>query len=573
MPFELLMQQVPNTNHTPLRLVMQLVKDFFHKNSWFLSSLTIALFVALPIISVLYLALFPEENAWVHLINTVLPSYLENTLILMVGVGSLSLLIGTGAAWLIAMYDFPGKKILSWALLLPFAVPAYVIAYVYTDLLEFAGPLQTFLREAMGWESSQDYWFPTIRSMGGAIIMMSLVLYPYIYMLARAAFLEQSVSLYRVSRSLGASPLSFFIRVSLPIARPAIAVGLSLVLMETLNDFGTVDYFAVRTLTAGLYDTWLNMGNLGGAAQIALLMVIVVVILISVERYSRRKQKQYHPRNSGDPIPTTKLTGGAAYAATFAAFLPVLLGFIIPLSILSSFAWDNFERSWDEKFISYALNSFSLAATAAFITLTLGVILTYTKRLSPSGKTNALVNISSLGYAIPGAVLAIGVIIPFAAFDNLVDSWMREYFNISTGLILSGTSFAIIFAYSVRFLAVASGSVESSLSKVTPNMDMASRSLGHTQLQTLLQIHLPIIKKSALTGMLVVFVDCLKELPATLILRPFNFETLATQVYQFASDELIEQSALSALVIVIVGIIPIILLDKSISHKPNSSSI
>ena len=409
--------------------------------------------------------------------------------------------------------------------------------------------------------------------MGGAILMMSLVLYPYIYMLARAAFLEQSISLYRVSRSLGSTPLEFFIRVSLPIARPAIAVGLSLVLMETLNDFGTVDYFAVRTLTAGLYDTWLNMGNLGGAAQIAVMMVLVVVILISLERYSRRKQKQYHSRNSGDPVPASKLEGLPAYAATFAAFLPVLFGFVIPLSILANFAWDNFSSSWDAKFITYAFNSFSLAASAAIITLTLGVILSYTKRLNPSRKTQTLTGISSLGYAIPGAVLAIGVIIPFAAFDNLVDGWMREYFNISTGLIFSGTSFAIIFAYSVRFLAVASGSVESSLSKVTPNMDMAARSLGHTQLQTLIKIHLPIIKKGALTGMLVVFVDSLKELPATLILRPFNFETLATQVYQFASDELIEQSALSALVIVLVGIIPIVLLDKSINSKPNSSSI
>lgn len=490
----------------------------------------------------------------------------------MIGVGSLSLLIGTGAAWLVAMYDFPGKKWLSWALLLPFAVPAYVIAYVYTDLLEFAGPLQTAMRGLMGWQTARDYWFPSIRSMGGAILMMSLVLYPYIYMLARAAFLEQSVSLYRVSRSLGSSPFAFFIRVSLPIARPAIAVGLSLVLMETLNDFGTVDYFAVRTLTAGLYDTWLNMGNLGGAAQIAVLMVVVVVILISLERYSRRKQKQYHSRNSGEPIPATKLKGVPAYAATVAALLPVILGFIIPLCILASFAWDNLSSSWDAKFITYAFNSFSLAACAAIITLILGVILTYTKRLNPSRRTQTLVGISSLGYAIPGAVLAIGVIIPFAAFDNLVDGWMREYFNLSTGLILSGTSFAIIFAYSVRFLAVASGSVESSLSKVTPNMDMAARSLGHTQLQTLLKIHLPIIKKGALTGMLVVFVDCLKELPATLILRPFNFETLATQVYQFASDELIEQSALSALIIVLVGIIPIVLLDKSISRKPNSST-
>ncbi len=551
---------------------MQLtIPKLISKHSWLISSSFIALLVALPILSVLFLAFFPEENAWPHLINTVLPSYLKNTAILMLGVGILSLLIGTGAAWLISMYDFPGKRWLSWGLLLPFAVPAYVIAYVYTDLLEFAGPIQSLLRDIMGWTSARDYWFPSIRSMGGAIIMMSLVLYPYIYMLARAAFLEQSVSLYRVSRSLGSSPFGFFFRVSLPIARPALAVGLSLVLMETLNDFGTVDYFAVRTLTAGLYDTWLNMNNLGGAAQIAVLMVVVVIILISLERYSRRKQKQYHSRNQGAPIPTTELEGLRAYLASTLIFLPIFLGFIVPIIILGNYAFDNFSKSWDSKFLSYALNSFSLASMAAVITLTLGIILTYTKRLSSKPSTNFMLGVSNLGYAIPGAVLAIGIIIPFAAFDNFIDGWMRAYFNISTGLIFSGTAFAIIFSYSVRFLAVASGSVESSLSKVTPNMDMAARSLGLSQLQTLIRVHLPIIRKGALTGMLVVFVDCLKELPATLILRPFNFETLATQVYQFASDELIEQSALSALVIVLVGIIPIILLDKSINSKPNSS--
>jgi iron(III) transport system permease protein len=538
-----------------------------HERPWFISSLVIAALISLPILAVFYLALFPEENAWPHLISTVLPSYLKNTLILMTGVGLLTFLVGTGAAWLISMYNFPGKKWLSWALLLPFAVPAYVIAYTYTDFLEYAGPIQSSLRALFGWQNSKDYWFPEIRSMGGAIIMMSLVLYPYVYMLARAAFLDQSISLYRISRSLGSTPFQFFYRVSLPIARPAIAVGLSLVMMETLNDFGTVDYFAVRTLTAGLYDTWLNMGNLGGAAQIALLMMFVVVILISLERYSRRRQKQYQSRNQGSEIPSQTLTGIRAYAAFTLAFLPVLLGFLFPFVLLVIYAVKYFEVSWHSQFINYALNSFLLASTAAVITLILGIILTYSKRLNSNKLTQALVNFSSLGYAVPGAVLAIGIIIPFAAIDNSVDAFMRDTFDISTGLILSGTAFAIAFSYSVRFLAVSSGSVESSLSKITPSMDMASRSLGHSYFSTLIKVHLPIIKRGALTGMLVVFVDCLKELPATLILRPFNFETLATQVYQFASDELLEQSALSALIIVMVGILPVILLDKSISRK------
>ena len=534
---------------------------------WFVSSLTITLLISLPVIAVLYLALFPEENAWPHLIDTVLPGYLKSTATLMIGVGLLTFAIGTGSAWLMAMYDFPGKKVLSWALLLPFAVPAYVIAYVYTDILEYAGPVQTGLRALFDWQSSRDYWFPEIRSMGGAILMMSLVLYPYVYMLARAAFLEQSISLFRISRSLGTSRIGYFYRVALPIARPAIAVGLALVLMETLNDFGTVDYFAVRTLTAGLYDTWLNMGNLGGAAQIAGLMIVVVVLLVSLERYSRRRQKQYHSRNSGDPVPAHKLVGWKAYAATLLAFIPVLFGFLIPFILLSIYAFNYFEESWSNNFLTYAANSFFLSSGAALVTLVLGLVLAYSKRMNNNPMTQMLIRLSSLGYAVPGAVLAVGIIIPFAAFDNFVDAQMRDYFQISTGLILSGTAFAILFSYSVRFLAVASGSVESSLDKVTYNMDMASRSLGKSYFQTLIQVHLPIIKRGAFTAMLVVFVDCMKELPATLILRPFNFETLATQVYQFASDELLEQSALSALVIVVVGIIPVILLDRSITKN------
>ncbi len=537
---------------------------------WFLSSLVIAILIGLPLASVLYLAFFPDENIWPHLMATVLPRYLENTAILMVGVGLLTFAIGTGAAWLMVMYDFPGKRWLSWALLLPFAVPAYVVAYVYTDLLEYAGPVQMALRNLFSWDSAQDYWFPEIRSMGGAILMMSLALYPYVYMLARAAFLEQSVALYQTARSLGTSPLGYFFRVSLPIARPAIAVGLALVLMETLNDFGTVDYFAVQTLTAGLYDTWLNMSNLGGAAQIASLMVAIVVILITLERYSRRRQKQFQSRTASEPIAPQKLSGARAALATTAAASPFVLGFLIPFLVLTHYAFNYFSVSWNADFIRHAFNSFSLSAGAAFITLVLGIVLAYSKRLNRNALTSSMIRVASLGYAVPGAVLAVGIIIPFAALDNAVDSLMRARFDHSTGLILSGTAFAILFAYCVRFLAVASGSVESSLEKVTFNMDMASRSLGQSTLHTLLYVHLPIIRRGALTAMLVVFVDCMKELPATLILRPFNFETLATQVYQFASDELLEQSALSALVIVLVGIIPVMLLDRSIGKNKNA---
>ncbi len=537
----------------------------FFRNPWFLSSAFIAFMVGLPIIAVFYLAFYPEENIWPHLLDTVLPGYIFNTLILMTGVGSLSLFMGVGAAWLVTMCKFPGRKILEWALLLPFAVPAYVIAYVYTDLLEYAGVVQGTLRDLFGWGSYQDYWFPEIRSMGGAITMMALVLYPYVYLMSRAAFLEQSMSLFSVSRNLGHTPLQSFLRVSLPVARPAIAVGLSLVLMETLNDFGTVDFFAVKTLTAGLYDTWLNMGNLGGAAQIASLMLIFVVTLIYMERFSRRKQKQFESKNQGQSLEQFQLIGVKAVAATLFCLLPVVAGFLIPVSVLGYYAYLYFDVSWTSKFVSYALNSFTLSVIAAVITIIIGVTLAYSKRLNSEGATNILVRFSGLGYAMPGAVLAVGIIVPFAAFDNALDDFLRQYFGVSTGLLLSGTTFAIIFAYTVRFLAVSAGAVESSLTKVTPSMDMASRSLGRNNLSTLLRVHLPIIRGGILTAALVVFVDCMKELPATLILRPFNFETLATHVYQLASDELLEQSALASLIIVLVGIMPVIFLNKSIS--------
>ncbi|WP_020683287.1 ABC transporter permease [Marinobacterium rhizophilum] len=533
---------------------------------WYTAAWGIALMVALPVLAVFYLALFPDENIWVHLASTVLPVYVITTLELIIGVALLSILAGVGSAWLVTMYSFPGKRLFEWALLLPFAVPAYVIAYVYTDLLEFAGPVQGALRALFGWQSARDYWFPEIRSLGGAILMLSLVLYPYIYLLTRAAFLEQSVSLRDASRLLGCTAWQSFYRVSLPIARPAIAVGVSLVAMETINDFGTVDYFAVKSLTAGIYDTWLNMYNLGGAAQIASLMLVFVVILITLERMARAQQRQFHSADRFSTLQPTRLTGAAALAASTFCLLPVLCGFIVPFSLLSWYASSYLDQLWSEDFISYASHSFTLSLGAAVLSIVLAVILAYAKRLYSEKRALLFaVRFSSLGYAMPGAVLALGVIIPLAAFDNAVDDFMRRTFDVSTGLLLSGTTFAIILAYVVRFLAVSNGAVDSSLSKVTPSMDMAARSLGHSASQTLLKVHLPLIRGGLMTALLVVFVDCMKELPATLILRPFNYDTLATFVYQYASDEMLERSALAALLIVLVGVLPVILLSRSIT--------
>jgi len=534
---------------------------------WMISALLTTTIVALPVLSVLFIALFPEENIWPHLINTTLPRYLTTTLQLMLGVGVLTLVLGLATAWAVTMCEFPGRKFFEWALLLPFAIPAYVIAYVYTSLLDYAGPVQSALRDWFGWTNATDYWFPEIRTLEGAILMISLVLYPYVYLLARAAFMEQSPSLFSVSRSLGHSPLSTFFRVVLPIARPAIAVGLSLVLMETLNDFGTVDFFAVQTLTRGLFDTWMNLGNLGGAAQIATTMLIFVVILVTLERYSRRRQQQYAARDNRDPIHRFTMSFPRQLICVATCAVPLIFGFLIPAATLGYYAWDYFDESWTPDFIENTFNSLFLSSAAALTTLLIGVTLAYSRRLHDTRGMQILMRLSSLGYAMPGAVLAVGVIVPLAGFDNWLDSLMRDYFGFSTGLLLSGSAFALVFAYTVRFLAVSAGSVESALQKVTPSMDMASRSLGHTPGNTLLKVHLPMLRGTLVTAALVVFVDCMKELPATLILRPFNFDTLATYVYQFASDEMLQHSALPALIIVVAGIIPILLMNRSISKS------
>ncbi len=545
-----------------------------HKSSmpaisgWSVVALLIAFIVCLPILSVIWLSFNPEENIWPHLVNTVLASYIWTTLGLMLGVAIGTLLIGVSTAWLITHYEFPGRSLFNWALLLPFAVPAYVIAFIYTDLLEFAGPVQSGLRALFGWKLANEYWFPAIRTLPGAIIMLVLVLYPYVYLLARAAFLEQSASVLEAAKVLGGPSQNLFFRVALPMARPAIVVGLSMAMMETLNDFGTVDYFAVRTLTAGLYDVWLGMNNLGGGAQIATLLLMFVMMLIGLEKVSRRHQQNFQPTATRfRQLTRHPLSGRRALLASAACLAPVLLGFLIPAWVLVDYAITYFAESWTEDFRQIAINSMLLSGTAAATAVTIGILLSYSQRLHPTRLLRTSVNVSSMGYAVPGAVLAIGVIIPFATFDNTLDDFMRRHFDISTGLLLSGTVFALIFAYTVRFLAVAYGSVDASMKKISPHMDDAARSLGHSSVSILTRIHLPLMKSGVLTAALVVFVDCMKELPATLILRPFNFDTLATHVYQFASDELIGEASLGALLIVLVGLAPVILLTTTIDRS------
>ncbi|MBL6927607.1 MAG: iron ABC transporter permease [Rhodospirillales bacterium] len=542
-------------------------------NAWTLGTVAIALIVTLPILAVGYVGLTPSDDIWSHLVSTVLPGYVWTTLQLMALVGVGTFIIGVGSAWVVSTCRFPGKRVFEWAMLLPMAMPAYIIAYVYTDILEYAGPVQAMLREFFGWTTKREYWFPEIRSLGGAASMMTLVLYPYVYLLSRAAFMEQSVCVLEASRVLGRGPWRSFFSVALPLARPAIVIGLSLVLMETLNDFGTVDFFAVGTFTLGIYDVWLNMNNIAGAAQLAGVLLLFVAFLVLSERFGRRKQKFHHTTSKYKALPGYQLTGARAVLATAGCALPVLLGFALPAAVLASYAAIHFDDAANAEVLRHAGNSLLLSTIAATIAVAIGIFMAYAVRLRGEAVLKVMVRLASLGYAVPGSVLAVGIMVSLGAFDNGVDAYMRETFGISTGLLLSGTIAAVTFGYLVRFLALSFGTVEASLGKITPSMDGASRSLGHGTFSTLRRIHLPLIRGSMLTAVMLVFVDCMKELPITVILRPFNFHTLATYVHQFASDEQLGEASLAALAIVGFGVLPVIALSIAISKaRPGHGS-
>ncbi len=542
-------------------------------NGWTIGTIIIALIAVMPIITVLFIAMQPSDDIWSHLMSTVLPLYVSTTLLLMAGVGIGTLLIGVGTAWLVSMCQFPGKRIFEWALLLPMAMPAYVIAYLYTDILEYAGPLQSLLRDVFGWSTKREYWFPEIRSLGGATTMMTLVLYPYVYLLSRAAFMEQSICVLEASRVLGRGPYRSFFSVALPLARPAIIIGISLVLMETLNDFGTVDFFAVSTFTLGIYDVWLNMNNVAGAAQLATVLLVFVMVLVLAERFARRKKQFHHTTTKYKNLPGYQLEGRTKIFAIVACATPVIFGFLIPAGILVDYSIIHFDVAMNADFLQYAANSLMLSSLVAVLAVIIGVFMAYGVRLRNERLLKFMVRLASLGYAVPGSILAVGIMVSLGGMDNSIDGFMRQYFGISTGLLFSGTIAAVTFGYLVRFLALSFGSVEASLAKVTPSMDGAARCLGHGPLSTLRLIHLPIIRGSILTASMLVFVDCMKELPLTTILRPFNFHTLATFVHQYASDEQLGEASLAALSIVGFGILPVIILSIAITKsRPGSHS-
>ena len=526
----------------------------------------LAVVLSMPVAVVLAHVFVPSGDIWQHLSSTVLPDYIRNSLLLMLGVAMGTLLIGVTTAWLTTMCQFPGRSVFEWALLLPMAMPAYIIAYTYTGMLDFAGPLQTSLREWFGWQYG-DYWFPQIRSLNGAVAMLTLVLYPYVYLLSRAAFLNQSICVLDVSRTLGNGPWKTFWKVALPLARPAIIAGLSLALMETLADYGTVQFFGVSTFTTGIFRTWFGMGSAAAAAQLAAGLMVFVFALVLIERYSRRKARYHHTSRRHQDLRRFPLTGGQAFLAFLFCLFILGLGFLLPALQLLSWTIHVADTVIDAEFLRLLVNSLSLAAFAAVLALLLALVMAYAQRLYPGKLVSGAVQVAGMGYAVPGAVIAVGVMIPFAWIDNTIDDLARSQFNYSTGLLLSGTLVAVTFAYLTRFLAVSLQTVDSGLTRITHSMDEAGRSFGFRPLQILRQIHIPMLSASLMTALLLVFVDVLKELPATLILRPFNFNTLAVKAYELASDERLAEAAPAALAIVIAGIIPVILLSKTITRS------
>ena len=530
---------------------------------WVIASIMVAALVLLPIISIGLIAVFPTENIWPHLMATTLPRYAGNSILLMVTVGLLSAIIGTLTAWFVVMYNFRGRGFLQWMLLMPLALPAYIGAYALVDFFEYAGPFQTLLRTLFGWTNAQDYAFPEIRSRGAAIFVLTLSLYPYVYLLARVAFREHSARAYEVSRALGCGPLRSFFKVGLPLARPSIAAGSAIVMMETLNDFGAVEFFAVQTLTTGIFTVWLESSNVGGAAQIACVIMIFVLGLVMIEKHSRRDARTFKMGKSQKTPVAEELMGRNGFLVALFCATPVVFGFFMPVLVLLSHAIDQAAQLSDPALWRAVINSIWVSGLAAIITLIFGMTLVYGTRRSQSPLAKSLVPATTIGYAAPGAVLAIGIVIPMALFENAFSDFVLNWTGFDPGLFFTGTIAAVVFAYFVRFFAIAFGGIDTAFDRLSPNMGAASRSLGLSPLATLLRVHAPLLRGSIITAGLLIFVDSIKELPATLLLRPFGMDTLATHTYTFASLENIEGASPAALAIVAVGLVAVLIVARS----------
>ena len=530
---------------------------------WSLASALIAALVLSPVAAVVWMAANPTGNIWPQLMSTVMPRYFTNTVILTLGTGALAAAMGAGAAWLVCMYQFPGRRWLQWLLLLPLAVPAYIGAYALADFLDYSGPVQTALRGWFGWESARDYWFPRIRSIEAAIVVLGAALYPYVYLLTRAALNEQSGSAYEVARALGTGPWALFRRVGLPLARPAIVAGSAIAMMEAVADYGVVSYFGVQTLNTGIFTTWLERRNAGGAAQIACVILAIVIILGLWERLGRRRARYHQSARQPRPITPQRLRGPVAWAATAACLFPFLLGFVLPVGVILTYALA-YPQGWVTPGLARAAwNTISLGGIAAVLTVGLAMVMVYGVRLSGRRLPRLLLPVTTVGYAAPGAVLAVGILIPLAALDHRVADAVLALTGTDPGLLITGTGAAIVLAYVVRFFAIGQGAIDAAFTRVPPSLPMAARSLGRNHAGVLRDVFLPLMRGSVGAALLLVFVDCVKELPATLLLRPFNFETLATRTHERASLEDLGNAAPAGLLVMMVGILAVILLART----------
>ena len=529
-------------------------------------ALLVAVICLLPLVAVTLAALTGGTETVRHLAQTVLWRYTGNTLILVALVSVGTFAIGVGAAWLVTMTRFFGSRVLEIMLVVPLAFPAYVLAYAYTQILDHPGIVQSTLRAVMGW-GPRDYWFPEIRSVGGAAAMLVLVLYPYVYLLARASFLQQSGATFLAARTLGQSSWGAFWRVSLPLARPAIAAGVLLAVMETIADFGTVAYFGVQTFATGIYTSWFSMADRAAAAQLALCLLAFALLLAMLERAQRGRAKYHEAAKTAHPMEPVQLRGLSGGLAFVLCAIPVVFGALLPVGVLIEMGIGSEQDLLSPRYLGFVRNSLTVATVAAGITLAAAICLGFFQRIRPGRLSAAASYIARLGYAVPGGVIAVGLLVPFAAFDNALDAFMEARFGISTGLLVTGSIWLLVGAYMVRFLAAALGAYEGGQMLVHRNMDAAARSLGRGPLSTLRRVHLPIMTPSLLTALLIVFVDVMKELPATLILRPFNFDTLAVQAFRLASDERLEGAAVPSLVIVAIGLLPVILICRQVRRR------
>jgi len=534
-----------------------------------LASCLLACALVAPVAGLVAIAAEGSGGAWPHLLNYVLPGAVRDTLILLTGVGCLVIAMGTGLAWLMTAYEFPGRRIFEWALLLPLAVPTYIIAYAWLDLLHPVGPVQDALRALLGVTGAGVLPVPDVRSMGGCILLLSFVLYPYVFMPTRALFLMQAGGLLEAARMLGAGRRGVFFRIALPLARPAIALGASLALMETLNDIGASEFLGVRTLSVSIYATWVNRSNLPGAAQIALALMALAVALILIERWARRRQRYVSQTQRAPRARPVRLKGWALAGALTAASLPVLIGFVFPALYLVAQAGRRIAFAGLPHDLGEQIrNTVTLSAFGTLAALCAGFMLAYAVRITRAPLAAASLRVGSLGYAIPGTVLAIGLLPGLMALDGALADAIDWALGGTAGLILSGSGTALVYAYATRFVAISAGGVEAGLSKLSPSLDCAARALGETAGGALRRVHLPLLRPALGAAALLVFVDCMKELPMTLLLRPLNYETLATHLYGEAARGTYEDGAVAALCIVLVGLAPVILLGR-LSRRPS----